>query len=84
MRKILQAAEGCKSNECVLRVGQASGWRFTTGAWIESMDGDVYYKTVSKARFNAEKYKQYDFPKTRRITDNNEYPILGFIKLTFK
>lgn len=84
MRKILQAAEGCKSNECVLRVGQASGWRFTTGAWIESMDDDVYYKTVSKARFNAEEYKQYDFPKTRRITDNNEYPILGFIKLTFK
>ena len=84
MRKILQAAKGCKSNECVLRVGQASGWRFTTGAWIESMNDDVYYETVSKARFNAEEYKQYDFPKTRRITDNKECRILGFVKLTLK
>lgn len=80
LKGIVQDVEECKSGkECVLRVGHASGWRFTTGAWTEQYP---WFKTnvVPASRPNYRRYQEYDFPKSRRIESNND--VLGFIKLS--
>ena len=80
MKKILQEINLCEAGKsCVLRIGHASGWRFMTGAWTESLSNfkDV---VVPASRPENRYYEQYDFPKTRRL-DEESY-ILGFVKLT--
>jgi hypothetical protein len=77
---ILEKIEACKDGkECVLRLGHASGWRFITGAWAENMNrfNDI---VVPSARPNNHKYKEYDFPKSRRLDEDGD--ILGFVKLS--
>lgn len=78
MNKILEQINSCKEDECVLRVGQASGWRFITGAWTESLN-NFDRKVVQNSRFNSEKYESFDFPKTRRIDALSS--LFGFVKL---
>lgn len=84
MEEILDSINSCKANQCVLRLGQAIGWRFITGAWTESLDEDFFYDNiVPKARpRNEQKYSDYVFPKSRRIDD--ESYVFGFLKLTFE
>ena len=84
MEEILESINSCKPNQCVLRLGQAIGWRFITGAWTENLDEEFFYSTiVSKARpRNEQKYSDYVFPKSRRIDD--ESYVFGFLKLTFE
>lgn len=65
--------------ECVLRLGHASGWRFITGAWAENLknfESDV----VPASRPGNFKYKDYDFPKSRRLDEASN--VFGFIKLS--
>lgn len=78
---ILDMIEACQPNECVLRIGQASGWRFVTGAWLEDID-KCYFKDVivSQCRPKNFYYKDYPFPKSRRI--DNSSNVFGFVKLT--
>lgn len=81
MEDILDSVTSCNNNECVLRLGQAIGWRFITGAWTEMIDEDLFYdKIVPIARPNNWKYSGYDFPKSRRIDD--ESYLFGFVKMT--
>lgn len=80
MEKVLDDVNACKDGECVMRVGQATGWRFITGAWTECLK-NFKDKVVPIARpHNREKYKDYDFPKTRRMDD--ESYLFGFVKLS--
>ena len=80
MENILDDVNACKDGECVMRVGQATGWRFITGAWTEDLE-NFYDKVVPKARpHNRDRYSGYDFPKTRRIDD--ESYLFGFVKLS--
>lgn len=83
MKEILQKIDLCKSGkECVLRIGHASGWRFMTGAWTEDLK-NFKSDIVPASRYNNEfKYKQYDFPKSRRLDENSG--IWGFVKLSVK
>lgn len=67
-----------EGNSCVLRVGQGSGWRFMTGAWTVGLE--KYNQVKDKARDNNQNYNYYDFPKTRRIS--NECELFGFVRLT--
>lgn len=78
MKEILNSVNSCKEGECVMRVGQATGWRFITGAWTEDLDG-FYKYVVPLSRPNNYKYEEYDFPKSRRI-DSDSY-LFGFVKL---
>lgn len=78
MKDVMDDIRSCKEGECVLRVGQASGWRFITGAWTESLE-NFYTFVVPLARHNASKYINFDFPKTRRIDDQSY--LFGFVKL---
>lgn len=64
--------------ECVLRLGHAIGWRFTTGAWTESLAN--FDKIVVASRPKNNNYLDYDFPKSRRADKDGD--LLGFIKLT--
>lgn len=83
MKEMLCIVNECRSNECVLRVGQASGWRFTTGAWTETLK--EFDDIIPMARpKNKEKYRNYVFPKSRRIAGGKEYTLLGFVKLTLQ
>ena len=91
MKTILEEIESCDiGKECVLRIGHASGWRFITGAWTEMFRTDdwkinpenVFYKIVSNSRPKAQLYREYDFPKSRRL-DIEGY-LLGFVKLSIK
>lgn len=77
---ILDIARSCKNREqCVLRIGHGSGWRFITGAWAEQLNN---FETVviPASRPKNFQYEQYDFPKTRRVDEECE--LLGFVKLT--
>ncbi|MCH3924307.1 MAG: type III-A CRISPR-associated RAMP protein Csm5 [Bacteroidales bacterium] len=80
---ILNKVKSCDENSCILRIGHASGWRFITGAWSEDVKDDIWDKICKESRPGDEKkYKQYIFPKTRRINYNNkEVSLLGFVKL---
>ena len=77
---ILQVVDKCKQGqECVLRIGHGSGWRFITGAWAEKLD-NFNSVVIPASRPKNYKYEQYDFPKTRRVDDECE--LLGFVKLS--
>lgn len=76
---VLKKAKACEDGQCVLRVGQGSGWRFMTGAWTEDLAG--FNRVVEKSRpGNNRNYSDYDFPKTRRISKDCQ--LFGFVKLT--
>lgn len=80
MSNILAVARSCNTGkECVLRIGHGSGWRFMTGAWTEDFDNfqSVVIPASRPKNFN---YEQFDFPKSRRVSDGCE--LLGFVKLT--
>ena len=79
IEELIKVINDCEvGKECILRVGHASGWRFTTGAWLENYNW-FNPKIVSILR-DPKKYDGYPFPKTRRI---ESYPdVLGFIKLS--
>lgn len=78
---ILDQIEACQPNECILRIGQASGWRFVTGAWLEEIDKQ-YFKNeiVPQCRPKNFLYKSFPFPKSRRIDSSSN--VFGFVKLT--
>ncbi len=84
MKDILNDIIKCKPNECVIRLGQAIGWRFITGAWTELIDEEIFYENIVPiARpHDREKYSEYVFPKSRRIDD--ESFIFGFLKLSLE
>ena len=78
---ILDMIEECQPNECILRIGQASGWRFVTGAWLEDIDKQYFNNViVPKCRPKNVLYQNYPFPKSRRIDSSSN--VFGFIKLT--
>lgn len=82
MEDILEEIKSCRPNQCVLRLGQAIGWRFITGAWTETLSEDAFYDNiVPMARFKNERYSNYVFPKSRRIDD--ESYVFGFLRLTY-
>lgn len=78
MDEILSVIKSSQADECVLRVGHASGWRFITGAWAENLSN---FKTdiVNAARSRNCYYSNYDFPKSRRTDSDGD--LLGFVKL---
>lgn len=79
MKDILEKAQNCqKGKECVLRIGHASGWRFITGAWVESL-GNFKDLVIPVSRPKNDYYREYNFPKSRRL-DSDGF-ILGFVKL---
>jgi CRISPR type III-A-associated RAMP protein Csm5 len=79
MSNILSEIKSCeKGNECVLRIGHASGWRFITGGWTEKLD-NFKNVVIPASRPNNYKYTEYDFPKSRRIDEDSD--VLGFVKL---
>lgn len=84
MEDILNDINDCRPDECVLRIGQGSGWRFITGAWLEAVDRDIFRNEIVPLcrPKNNQHYRQYDFPKTRRIDD--ESYVFGFVKLRIK
>ena len=80
VQSILEEVNECRNGEeCVLRIGHGSGWRFITGAWTERLN-NFPSVVVPVSRPKNFKYEQYDFPKTRRVDDECE--LLGFVKLT--
>lgn len=82
MKEILEQIKCCvKGKSCVLRIGHASGWRFITGAWTESLS-NFKSKVLNDSRPNNVRYQEYDFPKTRRVDDDSE--LVGFVKLTIE
>lgn len=82
MNNILDEVNNCqKGKECILRIGHASGWRFITGAWVESLD-NFEDLVVPVSRPNNHHYTEYDFPKSRRLDADDD--ILGFVKLSIE
>lgn len=88
IRNVLRQAMACKPGECVLRVGHASGWRFTTGAWAEDplvLDDGKWHSLVDRARpGNQWEYQGMQFPKSRRIhySQDEGVTLMGFVKLS--
>lgn len=81
MKDLLDSACQCrKGEECVLRLGHGSGWRFVTGAWSEQLNN--FGSIVNSARpYNEKRYRNYIFPKSRRLDKDSD--VLGFIKLSY-
>lgn len=81
LQDLLAEAEQCKpGKECVLRIGHASGWRFITGAWTENLTNfdDLVVPVSRPKNYN---YRQYDFPKSRRLGEDDS-DVFGFVKLS--
>ena len=79
LKVIRDEIRNCREGEeCVLRIGYGSGWRFITGAWCEHLGN--FKDIVDKARPKNHLYSQYDFPKSRRVDEGSD--VLGFIKLS--
>lgn len=79
---LIDKVRGLKQGECLLRIAHGSGWRFITGNWAfddELVDNELYDEIVSASRPGNNRYEQFPFPKSRRITSNMELP--GFIML---
>lgn len=83
LKDLLKTVDACKgTHSAVMRMGHGSGWRFMTGAWLRRLPDNDFEKVVNKARLNnIEKYSKYDFPKSRRLEEEECEP-LGFVKLT--
>lgn len=82
MQNILNEINRCKKGEsCILRIGYGSGWRFITGAWTERLK-DFDRDIVNRARPSNYRYEEYDFPKSRKIDEDNY--VLGFVKLSIE
>lgn len=68
---------------CILRVGHGMGWTFLSGNWMKDpklFAQSDFTEVVEKIRPNNSRYRQYPYPKTRRVS--NEFDLLGFVKLT--
>jgi CRISPR type III-A-associated RAMP protein Csm5 len=82
-RYLLDDCKKCKENEAVLRLGHGSGWLFMTGGWVDNprlISDDLYEKIINQTRPQNFRYKDYFFPKTRRMDEEGE--LMGFVKLT--
>lgn len=85
LENVLKTVKNCNSKETVLRLGHGSGWIFMTGGWIKNedlIDNQLYYKIEDSTRPRNNLYKDYFFPKTRRMDEEGE--LLGFVKLTIE
>lgn len=82
LNEIKNEINNCK-NACIIRLGHGIGWTFINGRWAkldEIISDDIFEKIVDASRpSNWKMYKDYPFPKTRRVIDNVD--ILGFVKL---
>lgn len=79
MSEMLEMAKNCKEGlSCILRIGYGSGWRFITGAWTESLLN--FDEVVNASRPKNYNYKEYPFPKSRRVDEDSD--LLGFVKLS--
>lgn len=83
LKDLLNTANECQGTpSAVMRIGHGSGWRFITGAWTERLSDNDFGAVVNKARpGNAKRYANYDFPKSRRLEEDECEP-LGFVKIT--
>ena len=83
LKDLLNAANECQgTHSAIIRMGHGSGWRFMTGAWLKRLSDNDFEKVVNEARLNnIEKYSEYDFPKSRRLEEDECEP-LGFVKIT--
>ncbi len=85
LENILKVIKNCTSKETVLRLGHGSGWIFMTGGWVKNEDlveNELYYKIEDNTRPRNNLYKDYFFPKTRRMDEDGE--LLGFVKLALE
>lgn len=79
MERISNIIGNCAANECVMRLGWGSGFRFMTGDWHNEMTYDDYYRLVKSLR--PKHPEDLVFPKTTRFI-NGGMP-LGFVKMSF-
>jgi CRISPR type III-A-associated RAMP protein Csm5 len=82
---ILKTIKNCTANETVLRLGHGSGWIFTTGGWAKNenfIDEQLYDQIVFQTRPGNIRYREYFFPKTRRMDEDGE--LMGFVKLSLE
>lgn len=77
---IKKEAEKCQPNECILRIGHGIGWNFITGGWARKLP-IFKNEIVRSARPRNDRYREFDFPKTRKV--DVDINLLGFVKLTY-
>lgn len=85
LENILKAIKNCTPKETVLRLGHGSGWIFMTGGWAKNekfIDEQLYDQIVFQTRPGNSRYREYFFPKTRRMDEEGE--LLGFVKLSLE
>ncbi len=85
LKNILNAIKNCSSKEAVLRLGHGSGWIFMTGGWAKKEDfisEQLYDQIVFQTRPGNNRYRDYFFPKTRRMDEDGE--LMGFVKLSIE
>jgi CRISPR type III-A-associated RAMP protein Csm5 len=84
LREIMTVANNCTDDECIIRLGHGVGWPFINGGWVKNeniLSDDIYQELVQITRWNNFRYKDYPFPKTRRVADSNTIELPGFVKL---
>lgn len=72
--------ENCKPGECVIRIGEGSGWNFITGGWERNLNPNIANTIISKIYGKGSRKEIDKFPASFWISDSNEP--FGFCKLS--
>ena len=80
LEEMQEKNEELGEGECILRIGQGSGYAWMTGGWQEELlSGEDWKKVVQKIR--GPRYAEgLAFPKTRSFAAGRD-PMMGFVKL---
>ena len=79
LNALIEIAEKCNKNECLLRLGFGSQFNFITGGWQEDNMNPVDYALLKRVPPRQRIPVDLPLPKTRRFTDYGAP--LGFVKI---
>lgn len=87
LKELCDMVDASGSGQCILRIGNAIGWRFITGGWTEFLidvtddaERPLFNKFVAKPVRKKSCYEKYPFPKSRRVGIDGA-GLFGFVKL---
>lgn len=81
VRELLETAQGCEANECVIHTGMGVGYKGITGNWVKDyLSMQEQKKLAAKARRGKKHDERLPFPRSRKLAPEGWPP--GYVKLS--
>ncbi len=85
LKELLEMFNSISPSEAIIRIGGHSGWTFTTGGWVKSLNTESISRddyNLLRKQIQKKSYENIDlWPKTRKM--NPEGGLFGFVKIAF-